>query len=189
MSRKVLVAFGSRYGCTKEIAQKIGDILEEEDFECHVVNLKKASRKNWPLINVYEGVILGSGIQINQWVGEAKKYLKEIAEELQKGRIKFGVFISAASSAMDKPLAVEKYITKVMKKMKINPDMSEAFAGVLDFSDKSNLGKLKKGMLKLAAKGMSKDNEDMELDYEECNDLRDWPAIEQFARDFAKILK
>ena len=50
MSGKVLVVYGSRFGCTKEIAQKIGDILEEEDFESHVINLKEVRRKNWPFI-------------------------------------------------------------------------------------------------------------------------------------------
>ena len=189
MSGKILVVYGSRYGCTKEIAQKMGDIFEEDDFECHVINLNEASKKNWPLIDVYDGVIIGSGIQIMQWVGVAKKYLKEIAEELQKGRVKFGVFVSSASAAMDKEQAIKDYITKIMVEMNLKPDISEAFAGVLDFSDESNIGKIKKGMLKLAAKGMSKDKEGLEFDYEGCNDLRDWPAIEKFAHDFANILR
>ena len=190
MSGKILVAYGSRYGCTKEIAQKIGDIFEEEDFECHVINLKKSKRKNWPFVDVYDGVVIGTGIQIGQWVGEAKKYLKEIAEELNKGRIKYALFVSAGSASVDSGKAKVNYIDKLVQSLNLrHPDLSSAFAGVLDFSTESNLGIIKKEALKLATKGMAKEKEDLEFDLQGCNDLRDWAAIEQFARDFLVLLK
>ncbi|MHA1112464.1 MAG: flavodoxin domain-containing protein [Promethearchaeota archaeon] len=190
MSGKVLVAYASRYGCTKEIAQKMGDILEEEDFECHVINLKEAKKKNWPYINVYDGVIVGSGIQISNWVPDAKKFLKEISEELNKGRVKYGIFVSAASAEVDCGKAKVNYIDTMVKNLNLPaPDLSKAFAGVLDFSKDSNVGAIKREALKFAAKEMEKEKNDLEFDYQGCNDLRDWPAIEQFARDFAILLK
>jgi menaquinone-dependent protoporphyrinogen oxidase len=190
MSGKILVAYGSRYGCTKEIAQKIGDIFEDEGFECHVINLKEARKKNWPLIDVYKGVVVGSGIQISQWVKESKQYIKEIAEELNKGRIKYALFVSAGSASVDSGKAKIMYIDKFVEKLNLrHPDMSAAFAGVMDFSEESNLGKIKKEALKLAAKEMSKEREDLNYDYHSCNDLRDWVVIEQFARNFALLLK
>jgi len=187
---KALIVYGSRYGCTKEIAQKMGDIIEEEGIECHVINLKEEKKKNWPLVNVYNGVIVGSGIQISQWVGEAKKYLKEISPELKKGKPKYAIFVSSGYSSVDSDKAKEQYIDKILEKMGLPPPiMSAAFSGVMDFSESSNLGKLKKEALKMAAKGMADENKELEFDYQGCNDLRDWPAIEQFARDFASKIK
>ncbi len=191
MSGKILIVYGSRYGCTKEIAQRMGDILEEEeDIECHVINLKEAKRKNWPFVNVYNGVIIGTGIQINQWVKEAHQFLKETAEELNKGRIKYAIFVSSGTATVDCGKAKINYIDKEVEKLNLRPpDLSKAFAGVLDFSNESKVGKIKREALKLALKGMEKEKEGLEYDYQGCNDLRDWPEIEQFARDFANLLK
>ena len=190
MSGKCLVVYASRFGCSQEIGQRIGDILEEVGFECHVINLKESKKKNWPFINVYDGVILGTGIQMGQWASEARKYLKEITEELNKNIVKYAIFVSAASAEVDCGKAKVNYIDKMVDKMQVRPpNMSAAFAGVLDFSENSKIGKLKREALKLAAKEMEKENEDLNFDYHGCNDLRDWPLIEQFARDFAILLK
>lgn len=190
MSGKILVVYASRFGCSQEIAQKMGDILENEGFECHVIDLRESRKKNWPYVNVYDGVILGTGIQISQWASEAKKYLKEITEELNKGRVKYAIFVSAASAEVDCGKAKVNYIDTMVQKMDVRPpDLSQAFAGVLDFSKNSKIGKLKREALKFAAKEMEKEKDDLEFDYQGCNDLRDWPLIEQFARDFAILLK
>jgi menaquinone-dependent protoporphyrinogen IX oxidase len=190
MSGKCLVVYASRFGCSQEIAQKMGDILEDEGFECHVINLRESKKKNWPYINVYDGVILGTGIQINQWAPEAKKYLKEITEELNKKKVKYAIFVSAATSLVDCGKAKLNYIDNMVEKMNVRPpDLAEAFAGVLDFSETSKIGKIKQEALKIAAKEMEKENKDLDFDYHGCNDLRDWAAIEQFARDFAILLK
>ncbi|MBN2155315.1 MAG: hypothetical protein JW776_04680 [Candidatus Lokiarchaeota archaeon] len=187
---KALVIFGSRYGCTLEIAQRIADIIDGEGIETHLVNLKDTKKKNWPMINAYDGVVIGSGIQISQWVKESKKYLKEIADELKKGKIKYALFVSSAYSSVDSGKAKELYIDKFIEKMGLPPPViSAAFAGVLDFSEDSNLGKIKKEALKAAAKGMTNEKKELEFDYQGCNDLRDWDSIEKFAHEFVDLLK
>ena len=60
---RVLIAYGSRYGSTEEIANKISEYLEEMNVESTVINLKKIKQ---PKLTEYDGVIVGSGIKISK---------------------------------------------------------------------------------------------------------------------------
>lgn len=77
MDTKVLVAYASKYGATKEIAEKIGKVLSDDGFDVDVLNAGKV-----PDTAAYGAVILGSAVYIGMWRKEATKFVKANAEML-----------------------------------------------------------------------------------------------------------
>lgn len=70
MDKRVLVVYGTKYGATAEIAEKIGQVLREAGL---AVDVQAADRAGDP--SGYQAVVLGSAVYIGQWRKEAAKYL------------------------------------------------------------------------------------------------------------------
>ena len=77
MDDKVLVAYGTKYGATQEIAEKIGEVLRGAGLQ---VDVQPADRAGDP--SPYGAVILGSAVYIGQWRKPAVKYLQANEEAL-----------------------------------------------------------------------------------------------------------
>ena len=75
---KALIVYGTRYGATASTSEEIAEILRKEGLDVRVVNAKEEKVQD---ITEYELVIVGSGIQINRWTGEPKKFLKKFQKE------------------------------------------------------------------------------------------------------------
>jgi len=67
---RVLISYGSRYGSTEEIANKISGHLKDLNIESTVIDVKK--ERKWPTLEEYDGIIVGSGIKISKWMNEPK---------------------------------------------------------------------------------------------------------------------
>jgi menaquinone-dependent protoporphyrinogen oxidase len=81
MSEQVLVAYATKYGGTKEIAEKIGQVLRGAGLQADVL---PASRDID--LTTYTAVVLGSAVYIGGWRKEAAKFMqvneKKLAERL-----------------------------------------------------------------------------------------------------------
>lgn len=67
----VLVAYSSKYGATKEIAEKIGEVIRQAGLEVDVLPVKGVSD-----LTLYRAVILGCAVYIGKWLKEAGEFLK-----------------------------------------------------------------------------------------------------------------
>lgn len=72
MDRKVLVAYGTKYGATAEIAEKIGQVLRQAGLRADVLSADRVAD-----LNAYDSVVLGSAVYIGQWRKEAVRFLKD----------------------------------------------------------------------------------------------------------------
>ncbi len=72
MNQNVLVAYASKYGATKEIAEKIGLVLQDAG---HTVDVRPADKVTE--LAPYGAVVLGSAVYIGSWRKPAAKFLKE----------------------------------------------------------------------------------------------------------------
>ncbi len=122
---KTLIAYGTRYGATAEVAKEIGRILEEKyDLSIQVLDLSLNKIKD---ISRYDNIVLGSGIKMGRWTGKAKKFLKKNFE----GK-KLAVFVCSrrAGEPDSYDYALEEYVKKVLANyLKIRPVAFEAFGG------------------------------------------------------------
>ncbi len=79
MENKVLVAYGTKYGATAEIAEKIGATLRQAGLQADVQRVNRVGD-----VAAYGAVVLGSAVYVGRWVKEAANFLKANAETLAR---------------------------------------------------------------------------------------------------------
>ena len=72
MENKVLVAYASKYGATKQIAEKIGEVMRQAGLSADVLPAEQVKDPS-----AYQAVVLGSAVYIGKWRKQAAKFLKE----------------------------------------------------------------------------------------------------------------
>jgi menaquinone-dependent protoporphyrinogen oxidase len=77
MENRVLVAYGTKYGGTAEIAEKIGQQLGEAGLRAEVLPADRVGD-----IASYQAVVLGSAVYMGRWRKEAAKFLQTNEAEL-----------------------------------------------------------------------------------------------------------
>jgi len=182
--KKVLLVYGTRYGSTEEISNKIKEVLQKNDIDVDLINLEDRKLKNLPSLEEFDGIMIGSSIKIGKMTKNVRKFLKKYADKLKNKTNLIGVFVSCGSAGdpAERPKARKEYIESVLEKYGIDADMYEAFGGVLDLTEDSNLGFVSKKMMAAAAK------DDESLTAGEKNDTRDWEFISSYAKSFCDSL-
>ena len=72
MKNRVLVAYASKYGSTAEIAQKIGQVLQQAGLTVDVLPVDEK-----PDPTDYDAIVLGSAVYMGRWLKRATNYLKD----------------------------------------------------------------------------------------------------------------
>jgi menaquinone-dependent protoporphyrinogen oxidase len=67
----ILVAFASKHGSTREIAQVVGSELESAGHHADVIDVNQIGN-----LEGYAGVVIGSAVYAGHWLGEAKSFVK-----------------------------------------------------------------------------------------------------------------
>jgi len=184
---KALIVYGTRYGATASTSEEIAEVLRKEGFDVRVVNLKEDKVRD---IGEYELVIVGSGMQIDRWTGEAEDFLKKFQKELAKKKV--ALFVSSGAQALieheGKPEKIgrskKKYLEEKAAKYNLQPVALGLFGGVYDF----NRWPWWAGK----AKPMSKQQLDA-AGFKETQpgiyDTRDWDAIRSWAKELAQKVR
>ncbi|MFW9997232.1 MAG: flavodoxin domain-containing protein [Candidatus Odinarchaeota archaeon] len=187
-SPKVLIAYGSRFGSTEEISSEISRILEEKGIETSIINLRNVKSKDWPSLEAFDGVLIGSGIRIARWTKEARQFLMKNREVLNTKTL--GLFVSCADASL--PGTVDKarkeYLEDVMEEIGIAAGIYDAFGGVFDFTKSSKMSFIEKKMLLTVGKQRAEDNISL-IKEKERTDLRDWDQIKSFADKYAELVE
>ena len=194
MPKQILIAYGSRYGSTAEIARAMAETFKKEGLEPQVLDLEQTKQKQWPSLTSFDGLVIGSGIKIGRWTRQAAKFLQTRADEIKtlksKGLV-VGVFVSCglASTPGKQDEARQTYVKKILDDVGMSGavDVYDAFGGVYDLSSSSPMGFIDKRMLSMGAKQMSKDG--VTITGGARNDLRDWDQIRAFVEHFAQLVK
>jgi menaquinone-dependent protoporphyrinogen oxidase len=171
---RVLVAYGTRYGATRGIAERIGEVVKGEGHEVEVVKLDKGSRQG---VSGFDLVIVGSGIRMGKWTDGALSFLKNNEEELSVKKVALFVSCGDARESDKREEGMENYLVKVAAEYPgIDPVGLGFFGGVFDMS-KYGFG------LKFIMKAMTKDLKEQGIDLSAPYDFRDWEEIEEWTRD------
>lgn len=159
----VLVAYGTKYGATAEIAEAIGRALREEGMEVDVLPARKV-----PSLDGYSAVVLGSAVYAGRWRGDAMRLLKRL-----KGGEVWLFSSGPVGEDPEEPAKAERFV---------RPKAVEAAARRLAAHEHVVFGgkvDVDRGFLrKRMAQGMP----------EELRDRRDWEAIAGWARGIAAAL-
>ncbi|OPY32479.1 MAG: protoporphyrinogen oxidase [Methanomassiliicoccales archaeon PtaU1.Bin124] len=170
---RALVAFGTKYGTTGQVADEIAAVLRQGMTEVDVLDLRNGK---CPDLGGYDLFVVGSAIHMGAWTKEADTFLKERSPELAKKRT--SLFVCCGDVVLQRSPIDEcrkKYLEDVAAKHSLAPERTGLFGGVLDFS---KYGFLVKALLN----GAKKDFERKGLDMSKPYDFRDWDQIRAWAR-------
>jgi menaquinone-dependent protoporphyrinogen oxidase len=168
MEKKVLVAYGTKYGATGEIAERIGAVLQEAGLR---VDVRRADRVGD--LALYEAVVLGSAVYIGRWRKEAARFLE--ANEAALAQRPVWLFSSGPTDEGDPVELTDgwKFPGKLQSIAdRIGPRDIALFHGATD-PDKLNI--IERWMLKQVGTG--------------SGDFRDWEAITAWAEAIAAELR
>lgn len=150
-----------------------------------LLNLEKVKSKNWPQLDDFEGILIGTSLKMNPWKKEVKKFIDNNKGVLKSK--KFGVFTCGVNAIGESSEAKEDIAKRLIDNYNLKADIYEAFGGVLDFSESSKFGKIGKLALKAAAVEI-KNEKGIEFDMQGLNDFRNWDKIRNFSISFAEKL-
>jgi menaquinone-dependent protoporphyrinogen oxidase len=71
MDKKILVTYASKYGSTREIAERIGDVLSQSGLSTDVQPVTEVRNTL-----IYQAVILGAAVYIGKWPKQAVRFLQ-----------------------------------------------------------------------------------------------------------------
>ncbi len=180
---RALVVFGTRYGATVGTSEEIARVLREEGFDVKVVNAKKGKIKD---ISEYELIVVGSGMKMGKWTGEADSFMRKFQKEL--GRKKLAIFASTMKTVSEHEGKAED-VAKMRKaaledkveQYNLHPIALGFFGGVLDYGKMGFLFRRTMGFLKpqLEKDGFRESKPGL-------YDLRDWDQIRSWAKELAE---
>jgi menaquinone-dependent protoporphyrinogen oxidase len=181
---KALIVYATRYGATKGTAEKIAQTLGEENFDVKVVNAKEEKVND---ISEYNLVVVGSGMALGNWVGEAEDFLKKFHKDLENKKL--ALFISSLTPVEEKEGKAAR-VTRTKKiglddkilKYNLNPIMTGCFGGVLDYNKMSFL--TRKAM-EVGYKSQIQKHGFKEVE-SNVYDLRNWDEIQGWAKELAR---
>lgn len=167
MRNKILVAFASRYGSTREVAEAIAMRLSERGYPVDTQPLREVKS-----INSYDAVILGAPLFMFHWHKDALAFLSRHREALLNRQV--AVFVLGPvhdphdeTEWKDSRAQLDRELAKLPW---FQPDVLEVFGGKYDparlgFPLKAFAGK------------------------EPATDIRDWIAIRNWADGLPEALR
>ncbi|MCG8569992.1 MAG: flavodoxin domain-containing protein [Spirochaetes bacterium] len=163
--KKILITYLSKTGSTKEVAEEISKVLNENQLETDVIELTTVSS-----LADYSAVIIGAPINGMKWLSEAEEFVeknKDVLNSLPTAYYFLSIIRNNGrkffSKLIEKSLDRVSSIVKPIKIGKFGGYSSSPLPGFLRF-----LFGLKKDLPK---------------------DLRNWDEIKSWAKELADILK
>jgi menaquinone-dependent protoporphyrinogen oxidase len=160
----VLVAYASKYGATKEIAECVAQVLRRDGISVDVEEAESVSS-----LHPYEAVIMGSSVYFSNWLPEASELLESFQDELSQKPV---WLFSSGLAVIGEPKGwlFPETLQPLVKK--INPKDVVLFGGKVDAEQLSLDDWLINPSLRV-----------------EAGDYRNWAEIEAWAQRIAHNLK
>jgi menaquinone-dependent protoporphyrinogen oxidase len=175
---KILVAYATRHGATKGIAERIATTLEQHDLD---VTLRPAREVD--SIEGYGAFVIGSAAYVGSWLSEATSFVRKHERELV-GRPVWLFSSGPTGTQTVDPKGRDMLASAAPKEFRefdrtIRPHGQQVFYGAYD-PDAAPAGlaeRMMKGFMRLAPAAK---------DALPKGDFRDWPAIEAWAESIAR---
>jgi menaquinone-dependent protoporphyrinogen IX oxidase len=171
-----LVIYGSRWGGTVPIAEKIGETLRQEGYSVDVFESKNSPKD----IGEYDLFVIGSGIRADKWKEQAIAFIEKNAELLRTK--KTALFVSCMidrENAEARGKAKAKYLDDIANQFGLNPVSCGFFGGYMDFSKSHGL--LVDIIVRVNGWRLKKRGLDTSVVY----DTRDFGLVEAWAHEVA----
>lgn len=155
MARSILVAYATKHGSTREVAEALAQTLREQGVSVETFTAAQVDD-----VTLYDGVVLGGSLYMGRWHPDALRFLRRHGRALRTRPV--AVFAMGPRTADDHELAesraqLEHSLARVPG---FQPVAEEVFGGVVDPA------KLRFPFNRIPA-----------------SDARDWDAIRRWGRE------
>ncbi len=146
---KILIAYDTKYGNTKKVAELIAEGLKT--VEGNTVSIENVKEINLEKDETFDLILIGSPNQMGAHISSVKKFIKKLASSSLKGN-SFAVFDTYVKKDFEKATRkMEKQIAKVMPNMKkVSSGLSIKVGGMKGPIIEEELPKCKEFGIKLA---------------------------------------
>ncbi len=163
--KQILVTYASKSGFTVPMAEAIGEAASGPNISVEVMPVKKVKS-----LEGYDAAIIGSSIRMGNWLPEAKQFVSDHHDELQKlPTAIFTVHMLNADDSAESVAARATYIAPILEM--ISPSDAAFFTGGMKLSELSFFERTLSKMLKAVDE-----------------DLRDYEALKAWAEKTANRL-
>lgn len=181
---KALIAYSTRYGATSGTAEEIAKILRQDNFDVHVVDLKKETIKD---LSDFDLIVVGGGLKMGRWTGESDAFLKSFQKDLTQKKV--AIFVSSAVKSLyeregkteDLQKFKKQYLEDRALKYNLHPIALGLFGGVMD---KNKMGFIFRRTLASLIKQFE------DAGFKETSpgliDTRDWDEVRRWTEDLAQ---
>lgn len=159
---KILIAFASRHGSTREIAEVLADVLRESG---HAVDLRVAGDFD---VGEYDAVVVGSAVYMGRWLSGARAFVERNRAHLSQVPV---WLFSSGPVGRENPLPKDDPVEVASLLRQTGARGHRTFAVKLDKHKLSLAERLVVGIVR-APEG----------------DFRDWSAVRDWAREIAAAL-
>ncbi len=169
MEQKILVAYASKYGATREIANKVGEVLSLTGMQIDILPVNDIRDPG-----AYQAVVLGSAVYVGKWLKEAERFLKTNEKVLAQRPL--WLFASGPTGEGDPVELVQGECLPANLKpivVRIHPRDVALFHGYIDVEKINPIEKF--AVRQIVKKPMG--------------DFRDWKAITSWATGIGESLK
>jgi menaquinone-dependent protoporphyrinogen oxidase len=170
---KLLIAYATAHGSTAEIAQFMGDIFAEKNFEITVASVDEVKS-----VEDYDAFVLGSAIHAGMWLTPLSRFLDRFEDTLMQKPVALFITCIRVLEPDGREHALKYYVHQDTLD-KINALDVGVFAGKLQL-DSIDLNE--RWTLSLRYDGQ-------EVPGTLSDDFRDWDAIRQWALATAERLR
>lgn len=162
---RTLIAYATKYGTTKEIAEEIKDILAENGIKSDLINVMEIGT-----IDAYDAVILGSPVYMGKMLIEARDFCQKYMPYLAGKWV--AIFVDGISCSPPGENS-ERALFAAIDEMSdfVKPTVKKVFAGSLDPSVLTEA-----------------DAQIADMVHPPVGDFRDHEAIRTWAREIASAI-
>jgi menaquinone-dependent protoporphyrinogen oxidase len=165
-AKSVLVCYATGTGCTKGVAERIGETLADSGLRAAVVPFESD-----PEPSGYDAIVAGSGVRAGAWHPVANKWMKRNAVALRAKPVALFAVGMAPADIPPKPEETAACSEHVAEKTGLAPIRVGAFAGM---NDPSKFNVFERAIVRIVGSPVG--------------DFRDWTAIEEWANGVASEL-
>lgn len=123
---KILVGYASVHGSTREVAQRIGDVLTKRGYTVTVADVKTLTH-----VDGYDAFVLGTAIEAGTWLPEFKSFFKAFESQLVGKPIYIWINCIRVMEEYGMSHVMDFYMVPELLK-NLNIRSRTAFAGKLD---------------------------------------------------------
>jgi len=163
---KILITYAGRFGSTRGVAETIAEVLCRQGAVVDVKRIRQIEE-----ITRYNAVVVGSAIHYDQWMNEARTFVREYKNDLMVLPVAYFFTCLVLSRQTEKTKRQARAYAEALLSLvdEVTPVSIGRFAGVLDYGRMPFLFRLVARVI-FGIKGVA------EGDYRDWEHIRSWAA-------------